>query len=282
MAGPSTVRKAVEARYAELTVQQKRCADYLLENHRTAFALSVSDLARAAGVSEATVVRFAREIGFSGYQALRTALMDEVKRNLSPEDRFAEASPSQEPVGTVARVARGEIDNITRTIAQVEAKVFRRFVSRLRRAKHVATMGLGASSMLARFAQYSLFQIGVSARYLSRDAVTLTEQIELLPPRTALWVFSFPPYSKQTIEAAARASERDIPILAITDSVRSPLRALAIAALDACSDNVLFTNAMASAMVLINAAVTDLALSDKSRALDQLRATIQASRSEYL
>ncbi|MCG8419520.1 MAG: MurR/RpiR family transcriptional regulator [Proteobacteria bacterium] len=282
MATASSVRRAVEDHYTRLTAQQKRTADYLLSHHRTAFSLSVNELARQAGVSEATVVRFAREIGYAGYQEMRSALMDEVKRDLTPEDRFAVERPPSDPGDTVARVADSEVENITRTVAELDSKEFRRFVARVRKARHVATMGLGASSMLARFAQYLLFQIGVRAHYLSRDALTLAEQVAILPQRSILWVFSFPPYSKQTVEATTRASEQNIPILAIIDSVRSPLHPFASATLHACSDNVLFTNAMSSAMVLINAVVTDLALSDKTRALDQLRASIRASHNEYV
>ncbi len=291
-ASRSRVRKAVEEHYARLTAQQKRTADYLLGHHRTAFSLSVSELALEAGVSDATVVRFARQIGYAGYQELRHALTDEVKREqssragrsagLSPQARFAKAPAPREPEGTLARVAQSEMSNIAHTVADIDPKALRRFVGYLRKARTVATLGLGASSMLARFAQYLLFQIGCQAIYLSRDTVTLAEQTELLPKRSLLWAFSFPPYSKQTIEAAARASERDIPIVAVTDSVRSPVCALAAATLYARSENLLFTNALSSAVVLINAAVTDLALADKPRALERLRATAQASQNEYL
>jgi len=72
----SSVRSAIEARYRDLTAQQRRAADYLLAHHRTAFAQSVHDMARAARVSEATLVRFARGIGYGGFQELRAALMD--------------------------------------------------------------------------------------------------------------------------------------------------------------------------------------------------------------
>lgn len=103
----SPVCAAIQAGYERLSAQQRRAADYLLANHRLAFALSVHELAGAAEVSQATLVRFAREIGYAGYQELRAALMAEAKQGqgLAPEDRFAFEPPSGTAVETVGKVA---------------------------------------------------------------------------------------------------------------------------------------------------------------------------------
>lgn len=248
-----------------------------------AFAMSVSELASVAQVSEATLVRFAREIGFRGYLELRAALMAEARQDLSPEDRFAYESPSREAASTMARVAESEIDNIRRTADGLDPRELQRFVARLGKAPLVATMGLGVSAILARLAQYSLFQIGVRAELLSREAVTLAEQVEFLPRQTALLVFSLPPYSRQTIEAAARARERKLTVLAITDdSDGSPIGEYAHAVLRCQSRNVLFTNSLSSPIILLNAVVTDLALAHKADTLRHLKTMDRASDGEYL
>ncbi len=280
--GPSAVRRAIERHYTKLTTQQRRIADYLLAHEHTVFAMSVSELAVAAQASEATVVRFAREVGFSGYHELRAALMEEVRQHLTPEDRFATAEPSRAAAGTVVRVADSEIDNIRHTVTDLDPAELERFVAKLRRADLVATVGLGVSSILARLAQYMLFQIGVRSQFLRRDAITLIEQVELLPRNTTLWVFSLPPYSKQTVAAAARAKERRIPVVAITDRADAPVCEYAYAALPCHSKNLLFTNSISGPLVALNAVVTDLALADKARALKQLRLTEEAAGDEYL
>lgn len=277
------MRQAVETCYAKLTAQQRRAADYLLAHQHRAFAMSVSELAHAAQVSEATLVRFAREIGFKGYHELRAALMAEARQDLSPEDRFAAEAPSREAASTMARVAESETDNIRRTAEGLDPRELQRLVARLGKAPLVATMGLGVSAILARLAQYSLFQIGVRAELLSRETVTLAEQIELLPRQTALLVFSLPPYSRQTIEAAARARERKLTVLAITDdSDGSPIGQHAHALLRCHSRNVLFTNSLSSPIILLNAVVTDLALASKADTLRHLKTMDRASHGEYL
>ncbi len=278
----SAVRKLLESHYPDLTAQQRRAADFLLSNQRTAFSMSVQELARSADVSEATLVRFARRLGYEGYLELRAALVQEAKDDLLPEDRFAFEKPSIEPAGTLAKVARQEVENINRTFEKIDPRQLRRFVDHLRRAERVATVGLGVSVILARLAAYQLFQVGVRAEVLLRDQLTLVEQIDRLPKRAVLLAFAFPPYRKDTARAVARAKERRVPVLLITDGAQSPIVPDATCVLYAQTDNILYTNSISGVTVLLNALATELALTDKSKALQQLRASSKALEEEYL
>ena len=277
----SAVRKTLEAQYPLLTAQQRRAADYLLTHQRTAFSLSVQELARAADVSEATLVRFARRLGFEGYLELRAALVQEAKRDLLPEDRFSYEEPSGEPVGTVAKVAKQEVQNVNRTIEQLDPKQLRKFVAALQNADLVATVGLGVSGVLARLAAYTLFRVGITSQVLLRDLVTVAEQVDRLPKRAALLAFAFPPYTKDTAVALERAKERRLPVLLITDGPRSPMVPLASAKLYAQTDNILYTNSISGPVVLVNAIATELALVNKPRALGA-RAARKAIEDEYV
>jgi DNA-binding MurR/RpiR family transcriptional regulator len=281
MAGPSGVRKAIEAHYTDLSAQQRQAADYLLAHQRTCFALSVKQLARAARVSEATLVRFARQVGYRGYHELRAALMREAQDDLSPEARFA-STPAGTPASTLRRVLAQDESNLRNTARYLAPETFAAAVTALHRAPAIATLGLGVSSILARLAAYELFQIGRRAEVLLRDTLTLVEQIDRLSERTAVLSFSLPPYSKQTLAAAERARARKLPLLAVTDGVRAPISAHADLVLHVHSDNLLYTNSVTAAVGVTNALVTELALRDRGRALARLRAVNRASRDEYV
>ncbi len=276
------LRALLEARYHELSAQKRRAADYLLEHHETSFALSVQDVARAAQVSEATVVRLARDLGFGGYLELRAALTAAATRALRPSDRFVFEKPNREPSETVVKVAAQEVENINRTVAALDPAQLGIFVEHLRHAELIATVGLGISAILARLAAYLFFQIGLRAQPLTRDTLSLGEQVASLPRDAVLLAIAFPPYSRQTIEAAERARARGIPVLALTDGLRSPLARLAEASLFARSENVLFTNSLSGATVVLNALVTDLALEDKERTLAHVDAIDRASADEVI
>jgi DNA-binding MurR/RpiR family transcriptional regulator len=276
----AALRKRLEARYHELSAQKRRAADYLLEHHETSFSLSVQDVARAAQVSEATVVRLARDLGFGGYLELRAALTAAATRALRPEDRFAFEKPTSAPSETVVKVATQEVENINRTVAALDPAQLGLFVQRLRGAELIATVGLGVSSILARLAAYLMYQIGLRAQPLSRETLSLAEQVESLPAGAVVLAIAFPPYSRQTVDVAERARRRGLPVLALTDGLRSPLAPLADAVLFARSENVLFTNSLSGAIVVLNALVTDLALDDKERTLAHVAAIDRAAEGE--
>ena len=277
---PIAVRETLENRYHQLTGQKRRAADYLIEHHRTAFSMSVQELARAAQVSEATLVRLARDLGFAGYLELRTALTEEATRVLLPEDRFAFARPSREPSETAVTVARQEVENINRTVDELDPAQLKAFVGHLRRAELTVAVGLGVSSVLARLAAYQLSQVGCRADFLTREALSLAEQVALLPKKTVLLAIAFPPYSTRTLDTARRAKERGLTVLALTDSSRSPLVPIAEAAVYARTENLLYTNSISGAVVVLNAIATDLALADKKRALANVAALNEALADE--
>ena len=56
--------------YEELTETDKKIVDYINENKQNISKLSVSQLAQNAEVSSASIVRFSRKLGYSGFGEL--------------------------------------------------------------------------------------------------------------------------------------------------------------------------------------------------------------------
>ena len=280
MSRTSAVQHAIESRYERLSGQKRRIADYVLHNLPSAFALSVQELAVAAEVSQATVVRFARDVGFEGYQELRAALTEEAKAGLTPAARFA-ATDGGAAETTLERVAAQEIANIEVTIASLDRRAFERAAQLLRSATQVATLGGGVSSLLARVAAYQLQLVGVTASAIVDGPLALGEQVEILPRHACVLCFGFPPYSRAAVRAVERAKVLRLPVVAVTDGVRSPLRRLATAALTVRADNLLFSSSLSAALVVVNALITDVALADKPRALARIKALDAAGAAEH-
>ncbi len=128
------------------------------------------------------------------------------------------------------------------------------------------TAGLGISYLLAEILAYQLTQVGVSSNVLNHTHTLFNENILFLNPKDLLIVFSFPPYSKETIEAAEFANKRKIDVIAITNQHASPVTFFTKANLIVKSENMLYTNSFAAISVLINAIATACAIKDKQRA----------------
>ena len=89
----------------------------------------------------------------------------------------------------------------------------------------------------------------------------------LLTPRDLLITFSFPPYSRQTVEAAELAHQKNIPVISFSDNKTSPVAQFSTHMLIAKTDNILFTNSLGAISMLINALVTEIALTEENKVL---------------
>ncbi len=83
----------VKMLYKEMGASEKKIADFILENPTGLIPLSISEFADKCGSSDATVVRFSRRLGFSGYQQLKISLAQEENTGGIGEAVSADDSP---------------------------------------------------------------------------------------------------------------------------------------------------------------------------------------------
>ena len=97
----------------------------------------------------------------------------------------------------------------------------------------------------------------------------------VLGPDDALLAFSLPPYSRPTLELLEDAQKRGLVSVVVTDRASAPAAGLATHALPAPTHNLLFTNAIAALVALVNALCVDLA---RRRGGEGLRALSELNR----
>lgn len=64
----------IQSKMKVLTGSEKKVAEYVLKNYMRVLDFTVTELAEKAGVSDATVVRFCRSVGYKGYQDMKINL----------------------------------------------------------------------------------------------------------------------------------------------------------------------------------------------------------------
>lgn len=85
---PLNFEQLVSEKYKDLTKSEKQIADYLRANQEESAFLSAGELASRLGLSEATLVRFARSLGLDGYPAMREVLQDNFRRRVTHSARI--------------------------------------------------------------------------------------------------------------------------------------------------------------------------------------------------
>ncbi len=268
--GSPDLEALIQRKYHELPENQRKVADFLIQHIREAPFLSVVEIEDRSGASKATVVRLAQSLGFSGFLEMRGKLMKGVQSQMRITEMFPLlAGTSREE--TLTAVADQDVRNINQTINQLDRKVFRDVARMILNASRVYTLGLGISSLMARILAYSLSQVAIRSTSLVHDYETFIEQIHLFERSDLIIAFSFPPYSKETIEVVRAAARRKARIVAVTDRVTSPVSLYAARVLPVVSQNMLFTNSFSAISVIINALTTEVALLNKAKALKNLK-----------
>jgi DNA-binding MurR/RpiR family transcriptional regulator len=265
------IKEKITSKYNSLPKNQKKIADYFINNFDKIPFVNVQDLSIATGASVASVVRFSQRAGFKGFSELRDSITGSLQKELTNKQIYPLFEKRRAEEDLLTEVANLDIKNINETLNLIERSTFNYVIDRISKSERVFTAGLGISYLLSEILAYQLTQVGISSSVLQHSHTLFNEHILFLNPRDILIVFSFPPYSKETIEAADFANKRKIDVISITNKHASPVTFFTKANLIVKSENMLFTNSFAAISVLINAIATACAIKDKQRAKKVLK-----------
>ena len=264
--------REIEDKLPKFSKSQKIISKYILENYDKAAYMTASRLGSAVGVSESTVVRFALELGFEGYPEFQHSLQETVRIKLTSFQRMDVTNSLIGDGDLLSKVLNSDIDKIKRTIEEIDREAFDKSVDALVSAKNIYIVGLGSSAILASSLNHSLRMIFDSVRLIeASSADEIYAQIMNISPDDAVVAMSFPRYSKKLISAVNFAKDSGATVIALTDSVSSPIASFADNLLVARSDMASFADSLIAPLSVINALV--VAVSRKKQ--DELRVRLQ-------
>src|SRR5262245_48087069 len=128
---------------------------------------SIRDLARRSSTSEATVVRFCKRAGFTGYPELRSAIAFQVGRSTAQSRRswfeLTDVGPDDALGDIVAKVGERDAQAISDTVEQLDVEVLGRVIEAMTAARRIDIYGIGASGLVAIDLEQKLRRIGLPA-----------------------------------------------------------------------------------------------------------------------
>lgn len=260
------IKEKIKSKYDTLPKNQRKIAEHFINNFDRIPFLNVQELSKATGASVASIVRFAQRAGYKGFSELRESIAASMQKGLRNSEIFPLLERRKFEDDLLTEVANIDINNINDTLNFIDRNTFNYVVERISSADMVHTAGLGISYLLAEILAYQLTQVGIKSKVLEHTHTLFHEQILFLNPKDLLIVFSFSPYSKESVDLARFAEEKKIDVISITNKPASPITFYTKANLIVESRNMLFTNSFAAISVLINAIATSCAVKDKARA----------------
>ncbi|MBP2643495.1 MAG: transcriptional regulator, RpiR family [Firmicutes bacterium] len=143
---------------------EQKIGEFILKNPYDVLELSISKLAEKSSVSEASVVRFCRNIGLKGYQELKIMIAGElnnsgeasktIHKNITTEDNTE---------AIIEKIFSSNISALQDTMQVISSLELEKSIQLLEEAKRITFFGIGASSIVALDAQYKFMRINMPA-----------------------------------------------------------------------------------------------------------------------
>ncbi len=242
----------------EMSKSHKKIASFILNNTNVVPFFNVATLAKKADVSEATVVRFASFLGYSGYPELQSRMQSSIQNQLTTTERLKMTTDIYDDRDqSIYDIFYDDIENIKSTMEKLDIEKFHQAVGLLQEADKIYIAANRSAAALGIFLQYYL-NIILGHAEMVRSVVNLSEQLYNLNEKDVVIGISFPRYPNSTIQTLAFAKERGSKTICITDSLLSPLIPHSDVALTATSQMPTFIDSFTAPLSLINAIVVSI------------------------
>lgn len=219
----------IQVMYNEMGKAEKRIADWILENPGEILPLSIVELAEKCRCGEATIVRFSRRVGCSGYQELKISLAQEQ----GVKDISDDIKEDDTCFDIMEKVTNEIYCSLEFTKKALDPSALQAAAELLAEANNIVFFGLGSSSSVAQDASHKFLRIGKSATAYSDNHMQIISAVHLNEGDVAVGI-SHSGSSKDIIEALKIARSRGAKTICITNKGKSPIQKE--------SDIVLFTS----------------------------------------
>ncbi|PAE25222.1 MurR/RpiR family transcriptional regulator [Bacillus sp. 7894-2] len=220
-----TMSQLIKESYSTLSPGQRKAAEFIMEHADEAVLLTAFQVGRSAGVSETTVIRLAYALGFSGYSQMQ----DRIRKEWLAGKQHDTIDPSEDDAAKenlFKRVIDQERKILRQLLDQVDEIEVWKAIDALIQADRVYIGGFGSSFSAGYWFYYTLKQIRGNV-YISDPNGFIPEDVCDLTEQSAVVIFSFPRYRKETLKLALFAERKGSGVIAISDRQLSPIGQLA-------------------------------------------------------
>jgi DNA-binding MurR/RpiR family transcriptional regulator len=226
-----SLRSVIIERKATMPKRLAQVAAYALSNpDEMAFGTAAS-IALAADVQPSTLVRLAHHLGYEGFSDLQNVFRARLRdRTLSYEERLLslEAGPAaNSDTELLSGFLTAASQSVARLASTIDGETFSKAVDLLARAETIYLVAKRRSYPLTAHIAYALGKLGIRHQIIASPNGIDAEMAQFATASDAVIAASFSPYAAESLTQAQELAARGVPIVAITDSVFSPLAASA-------------------------------------------------------
>lgn len=227
-----------------LTKAQRKIAEYFIQNQGKIGSLSSMDVAKEIGVSDASIIRFSRAIGFEGYADLKNhiynMLLENTYGNLSLSERLSKNSAKYSGASTPARFQEVIQQNIDSVFRDNRTEDFEHVINLIVSSNHKYVVGMrGCRGIALQFGRLLSFMLS-GVQILTDGECTSINSLQDIQAGDVLIMYAFSRFYKVDLSYVKLAREHSAKVCLITNELTGPLTSYADEVLRIASANMSF------------------------------------------
>lgn len=229
-AAPETLEalfRMIAERSETMPKRLRQCAEYIAQYPDRVAVSTVAELAIAAEVQPSAMMRFCQELGFRGFSQMQRLFREEYARNwpdYATRLQNLRTLGQQSPGAMLAEFVEAGRASLEKLMTSVEPEMLDRAVEVLSAAPMIHLVGYRRAFPVASYLSYALEKMSIPC--FLHTGVGKLNSGHAVRPGDAVIAITFAPYSVETVTFAETAAAAGHPIIAITDSLSSPLQRL--------------------------------------------------------
>jgi len=271
---PSTFNDRLSAAFDALSPAEKTVALFFQENREEVLIASASSMAAQAGSSDATVVRTAKALGFSGLEDMRRTLARDIRDGISPASRMARTIHAVgDDLGSALQVTldinQNSLEELRRDIPPA---LFENVIGEVINARRIAIFGIGPSSAMAEYLSIGLGRLGLDTISLTQTGLLLADKIQHFGEGDLLVIFAYGRVYRELAVLLDQADQHAMPSILISDTLGPKLHHRVSHVLPVARGRMNMLSMHTATLALIEALMVGVALKRSKESMASLEA----------
>ena len=222
----------IRASYGKLSKGEKKIADYFLDANNEGRYLTITELSNVIGVSESTIVRFARKMNCNGYQEFKLLIAKEERRFVNKS-----INSNDGPKKIYAKICDDIYSTLLKTRDNLSDELLDNAYQDIISAKKIMLFGVGNSHSVCMDFYHKLFRLGLDVQVAQDSHFAVIGACQM--DETSLFIgVSHSGYTIDVIDAVNMAKNKGAKIICVTSDNKSPLAKLSDIILLTSSDEI--------------------------------------------
>jgi DNA-binding MurR/RpiR family transcriptional regulator len=262
---------------SKLSAAERDALRFFQENREEVLVSSAAALARKIGTSDATVIRTAQALGYSGLDDLRRQLADELRSSLTPAARLTRTlqALSNEPSSVLQTVVDIHVQALEKLKSDIPPSLFDSAIRILVGAARIFIFGLGPSSAMAEYFAIQLGRFGIEGRSIAHTGVLLADDLHRLKKNDAVVIFAYTHVYAELESILARTASLSARAILVTDTLGAALGKQVDLVLPAARGNTDWFSTHTATLGLIEALLIGIAAKQPDKTVAELKALNQ-------